>query len=256
MNGLKNSIKRSPFSHITSRGWLWIMVLYVLSVFYYVEFFTWHLAIFLAVYITLVIVAMLMIGYSKLGAKSSFPTINFIIWILVFSAIRYIYVYFFLSHHLPEYTVFHHVRRVLPTVIFTSAFTLFLGYTYAVYEWGLAAREKHKQQAKEKSKDFNQPIIVRADGANVYLLPQDIYYISANGEYVNYHLEGKTYTVFKRLKEVASEMKFYGFKRNHRSYIVNTEFIESISTQEIILKNSIKLPLSKTYKSDFSKEKL
>ncbi len=254
MNRLKNSIKNQVYSRITTKGWRWIVILYGFSILFYTEFFDWLPSLFLGFYVTIVLVAMLLVGYIFLGKKQQFPTLSFSIWVIVFSIVRYAYIYFFLSHHLPEYTVFHHVGRVIPTVIFSSASLLFLGYSYAIYEWGLASREKFKTISSQKSKDFNQPIIVRADGANVYLLPQDIIYISANGEYVNYHLDRKTYTVFKRLKDVESEMKVYGFKRNHRSYIVNPDYIASISTQDIVLKNDVKLPLSRTYKQDFKTE--
>lgn len=251
MNSLKNSMKKHLFSRITRRGWIWISILYVGSILFYLEFFTWLPAIFLGLYMTIVLVSMLLVGYINLGHRSRFPTLVFSIWVAIFSIARYVYIYYFLSRHLPEHTIFHYVDRVIPTVIFTSASMIFLGYSYAIYEWGLAAREKYKDKLDKTTSSFKQPLILRADGSNIYVLPEDITYISANGEYVNYHTDRKKYMVFKRLKDVEQEMKSHGFLRNHRSYIVNPDYIVAISKTEIQLKDDTMVPLSKSYRDRF-----
>ncbi|WP_340062968.1 LytTR family DNA-binding domain-containing protein [Ascidiimonas aurantiaca] len=197
---------------------------------------------------------MFIVGFLKLGKKTSFPYKKFILLIALFSAIRYVYIYFFLSNHLPSYTIFHYPLRAIPITILGTAFVLFLGYSYAIYEWGLAAREKYTKMLKINKKQFDQPIKIRSSGKWVYLLSQDILYLKANGEYVDYHTLSNKYSCFQRLKQSEIEMVKFGFLKIHRSYVVNPIFVKSISVSEIIMKNNIKLPLSKKYKDSVTKE--
>ncbi len=191
---------------------------------------------------------MLLVGYIRLGSQSKFSLIEFSVFTIGFSAVRYVYILFFLSEHLPEYTLFHYPNRALPATVFGSASLLFLGYSYAIYEWGLAARQRYAERSKKLKKKFDQPILLRCGGKTVYILPQDIVYIQANGEYVDYKTTTKKYTCFKRLKDVQTELSEYGFVRTHRSFIINPSYVESLTATEIGLKEGTTVPLSKTYK--------
>lgn len=235
-------------NHISLKGWLCVTFLFLGSVGYYLDFFDLLTSILLAVFITTLIISMLVVGFLILGEKPSFPYKEFIILIFLFSSIRYSYIYFFLSNHLPSYTIFHYPIRAIPITILGTAAILFLGYSYAIYEWGLAAREKYAEMLEKDKERFDQPIKIRSSGKWVYLLSQDILYLKANGEYVDYHTLSNTYSCFQRLKQAEDEMEKHDFLRIHRSYIINPIFVESIGVSEISMKNKILLPLSKKYK--------
>ncbi|WP_343764794.1 LytTR family DNA-binding domain-containing protein [Gangjinia marincola] len=189
-----------------------------------------------------------MIGYLRLGACTRFPVKEFILFTALFTGIRFTFIYFFLSNHLPSYTVFHYPRRALPFTMFSSAGLLFLGYSYAIYQWGLAAREKYKERFKESGQKLEQPIKLRCGGKTIYVLSQDILYLNANGEYVDYNTLSRKYTCFKRLKVAEAEMNPLGFIRTHRSYIINPNYVEAVALTEVTLKGNISIPLSKKYK--------
>lgn len=246
------SIKTIVWDKITRRGWGWISLLWVSSLVYYYEFFSGSLPFILASFITILIVSMLLVGYLQLGVKIKFPVWPFIFFVVFFSVIRFVYIYAFLSLHLPEYTLFHYPIRAIPAVIFGSASLLFMGYSYAIYEWGLAAREKYMAKSFTEVQNFEQPLILRNGGKTSYVLPQDIIYVSANGEYINYHTARKKYMCFQRLKEAEIALRELGFQRCHRSYIVNLNHLESVASTEVTLTENIILPLSKTYKAFFT----
>ena len=254
MNTQIISIKNFIKNHISLREWLSIVFLFLGSFGYYLEFFGLITSILSSVFITTVIVSILMTGYYRLGKKASFPYREFLLLVLLFSAIRYAYIYFFLSNHLPSYTIFHYPVRAIPITILGTASLIFLGYSYAIYEWGLASREKYTKMLKTDKDQFDQPIKIRSSGKWVYLLTQDILYLKANGEYVDYHTISSTYSCFQRLKQAENEMEKHDFLRIHRSYIINPIFIESIGISEISMKNKIVLPLSKKYKESVTEE--
>lgn len=235
-------------NHISLKGWLFIVLFLIGSIGYYLEFFGVLTAIVLALFITAMVVSMFLVGYLILGKNTSFPFRAYVLYIVLFSVVRYAYIYFYLSNHLPSYTVFHYPVRALPITILGTAAVIFLGYSYAIYEWGLAAREKYSKKLKTNNEQFNQPIKIRSSGKWVYLLPQDILYIKANGEYVNYYTDTNVYSCYQRLKAAEIELKKFGFLKTHRSYVVNPIFVESIGNSEIMLKGEKTLPLSKKYK--------
>ena len=235
-------------NHISLKELICVLILFLGSIGYYLEFFELINSILLSVFITTVIVSMVMVGYFRLGKKTSFPYKEFILLTLVFSIIRYIYIYFFLSKNLPSHTIFHYPIRAIPITILGTASFIFLGYSYAIYEWGLAAREKYTKMLEKNIKQLDQPIKIRSSGKWVYLLAQDILYLKANGEYVDYFTLGKRYSCFQRLKQAEIEMKKFKFLKIHRSYIINPIFVQSIGVSEVIMKDNIVLPLSKKYK--------
>ncbi len=249
MKALIISMKNQIYKRISGKGWLWIALLYLGSIFFYLEFFDLLVSIGLALFITLVLVSMLMVGYLRLGASLKFSIKEFVLFVILFSSLRFAYIYFFLSNHLPDYTLFHYPGRALPITILTSASLLFLGYSYAIYEWGLAARDKYAEKLSKNDKKFEQPIALRCSGKSVYMMSEDIIYLNANGEYVDYNTLSKKYTCFKRLKVAEAELNPFGFLRTHRSYIINPIFVESIGITEILMKGDVTIPLSKKYKT-------
>lgn len=79
------------------------------------------------------------------------------------------------------------------------------------------------------------------------LKEDDVVYVEANQVYVNIYTLDKKYTERKTLKEITEIVKSETFVRVHRSYLVNTKYISSISSTHIYLKQH-KVPYSRTYK--------
>ena len=78
----------------------------------------------------------------------------------------------------------------------------------------------------------------------------ELLYVEANGEYLNLHLSNQRHiSVFKRLKSLIQELPAAQFKQLHRSYIVNVNCIESIESNDLLIKDGARIPIGKMYKS-------
>ncbi|MEO0572549.1 MAG: LytTR family DNA-binding domain-containing protein, partial [Bacteroidota bacterium] len=121
--------------------------------------------------------------------------------------------------------------------------------SYSIYEWGLAARQEYQHLMEHTPKRIQQPIVIKSEGKTIRLLPQDILYLEAKGEYINYSTLGKNHMYFQRMKNAEKELQGYGLLRAHRSFIVNPLHVKSFSANELVMVNDRTIPMSKTYKS-------
>ena len=236
---LDTFLKRTIFwgSLLTLSGWN-----------YYRNFFNNIPAVLWSLELTLEVFGMLFIGYFFLSKNRRFPRIKFFTIVSLFSLMRYLKIYYVFQYHLPEWTVFNQPDRSVFYIFFTSAAFVFLGYSYSIYEWGLAAREEFKGLIKSRGNRFDHPIRIRSEGKTVRILPQDILFLEAKGEYVNYVTTNQNYMCFQRMKQAEMELSAYGFIRAHRSYIVNPINVKSFSSSELQMANNTVVPVSKTYK--------
>lgn len=78
-----------------------------------------------------------------------------------------------------------------------------------------------------------------------------IYYLEVREKKVFIRLKTKEYSKYGTLESIAKDLP-ENFMRCHRSFIVNTEYIDSVKLSEnsIILEDDIFVPLSRSYKSD------
>ncbi|MEM8509021.1 MAG: LytTR family DNA-binding domain-containing protein [Bacteroidota bacterium] len=249
MNSTKISMKWIRLNSSKKKSILWGMVLLLASWNYYRDFFTLIEAFLLAVLLTLLVVGMLGIGYFRLSKSKKFPKLQFWSFTVAFTLSRFCIVYFILQHYLPDWTVFHYPARATLFLFVTSAVLIFLGYSYSIYEWGLAAKMEYASLMKNTETALQHPLQIRSEGKTIRLLPQDILYLEAKGEYINYVTLTKNYMCFQRMKTAESELKTYGFHRTHRSFIINPLHVISFSTSELTMQGHKGLPISKTYRS-------
>ena len=246
MNMHKVSTKLSAAIPVWKKVLPWILLFYGCALLYYLQFFSLALAIALSLYMTSVGVAMLWVGYRKLGQNLVFPIGVFLKWSFSFAFVRFLLIYTFLQYHMPSYTVFHYPNRALGFVIGSSAIFVFLGYSYAVYLWGVAARNK----ARELSGQWGNACLhtIKCNGQTVRLSTADITFLQAKGEYVAYQTTHGEYLCYQRLKDAVTSLERNGFMRTHRSYVVNMGHILATKTAGLVLRNGQEIPMSKTYK--------
>ena len=245
------SMKWFRLDSILKKVLFWGTLLLLASWNYYTEFFRTFPAFYMALLLTCQVVGMVLIGYLWLGRQKKFPRLIFWGITIVFTVLRYLIVLFILQYKLPEWTVFHHPDRVGFYLFFTSAAFIFFGYSYSIYEWGLAARDEYKDLMAVSAKKIEQPIVIRSEGKTVRILPQDLIYIEAHREYLKFFTQEKTHKCLQLMKTAEQELKKYCLLRTHRSYIVNPLFVASYSSQALILKNHQEIPISNSYRELF-----
>lgn len=88
-------------------------------------------------------------------------------------------------------------------------------------------------------------------GGKVFRLPfGEVYYIEASDKKLNIWTKRQCLSVYERMSELERKLGTRFF-RCHRSYLVNYDQIESVdfADMEIILRNSERLPISRTFKN-------
>ncbi|MGN1138436.1 MAG: LytR/AlgR family response regulator transcription factor [Ruminococcus sp.] len=73
----------------------------------------------------------------------------------------------------------------------------------------------------------------------------DIIYIEKLRNNIVIHTEDETITEKKTITDVQKELEKFGFIKTHASYLVNFEYIFSLTNTDVVLSNKEKIPLSR-----------
>jgi two-component system LytT family response regulator len=118
----------------------------------------------------------------------------------------------------------------------------------------LAGKNAHPE-ALIASLDERQRLIVK-EGGKVHFVPiPNIIWLEAYDYYVKIHVKDKYYLVRESLKKLSEKLPASTFIRIHKSTIVNTNHILSISNVEhgefqILLSNQVKTKIGRSYKEN------
>ena len=92
-----------------------------------------------------------------------------------------------------------------------------------------------------------QTLTVQKGNTNISLTTTDIDYICAAGNYVDIFSQGKTYLLRATMKQLADQLPETDFVRIHRSYIININTLESLTTDSVQLRTEQTLPVGAKY---------
>ena len=96
-------------------------------------------------------------------------------------------------------------------------------------------------------------IVVRSAGRVVFVRTLDIDWIEAAGDYVNLHVGKKSWLLRETIGEMERRLEPTGFRRIHRSTIVNTERIGELHALDngeyhLVLRDGTQLKLSRSHR--------
>ena len=93
----------------------------------------------------------------------------------------------------------------------------------------------------------SSPILLKSKNV---VLPENMVFIKSEGHYLYIHTATNQNPLMERnsLKNLQNQLPPEQFIRIHRSYIVNIDYIKTISSQEVILQDQTSLPLSRIHK--------
>ncbi len=116
-----------------------------------------------------------------------------------------------------------------------------------------------------KNKERESRVVVRSAGHVYFIQPAEILWIEANGDYVALHTKGlhtsdakennKTHLLRDTMANMEKRLLAHGFKRIHRSSIVNLAYITELIANDsgdyqVILNNGQSLKLSRSYRDE------
>lgn len=102
---------------------------------------------------------------------------------------------------------------------------------------------------KDKHTETEKVLVVENNQGKIPIPFSQIYYLEVREKKVFIRLKTKEYSKYTTLENISKELPDK-FLRCHRSFIVNTEYIDSVKLSEntILLEDDIYVPLSRSYK--------
>jgi len=168
----------------------------------------------------------------------------------------------FLDIQMPDLSGIDLVKtlKVKPAIIFTTAYSDYAvegfeldvtDYLVKPFSFERFIKAVNKVSAAADTKALGETpdyMTVKADHKLYKVLFKEVKYIEGLREYVAYHLNDKKIVALASLKKLEEELPS-NFIRIHKSFIVNTDLIDSISGNEVEL-GTVKLPIGKSYKEE------
>lgn len=121
---------------------------------------------------------------------------------------------------------------------------------------GNALIKERMQALQTNMEEFKiKKIVVPLIEGNVFLDVKDIVFLKAEGSYVNFYLKDDTKILAsKNIKDFENQLtQTEGFFRTHRSYLINTRYINSLAPDalEVVLNNKHVVTIARERKNDF-----
>lgn len=101
--------------------------------------------------------------------------------------------------------------------------------------------------------ETKETLFIKADGKWNKLNIPEIKYLQAMGDYVRIFTNNNKFMVNKTMKTLMENLPSKNFVRVHRSYIVNTAYIDNIEDNSIAIGQDI-IPISERFKAHFMKQ--
>lgn len=169
----------------------------------------------------------------------------------------------FLDIHLPKISGIEFLKSIPnhPHIILTTAFSDYAieSYKYNVVDYLLKPFtferfDKSIQKAKgvilAKETMAVDNFFIKSGYDLVKITKQEILYLKSDIDYIEIVTVSKVHLSTDSLKYWLGKLK-ENFCQIHRSYIVNTSYIDKVSTHHVHLSNGDVLPLGRAYKKEF-----
>ncbi|MBC2843915.1 LytTR family transcriptional regulator [Winogradskyella flava] len=116
----------------------------------------------------------------------------------------------------------------------------------------LKSQERVKEIELEKehiAMKVEEIAVILNNKTKVYL--KELKYIKSDGNYLEFVTDKKRIIDRNKIKDILEELP-PNFVKVHRSYIINKNYVSSISRSNVILQPDIHIPLSRTFKSNLT----
>ncbi|NQU32831.1 MAG: response regulator transcription factor [Bacteroidetes bacterium] len=173
----------------------------------------------------------------------------------------------FLDLNMPELNGLEMLRTLHnpPNVILTTAYSEYAleSYEYGVVDYLLKPIKFErfikavnkvvdmysiKAESEHKDSNLSKPIFIKEDHTTHAILPENILYVEAYGNYLKIYTIEKTYVTRQTMQYMVGQLPDSIFCRIHKSYIVNKLKITKVIGNMVFIKD-IELPIGSTYKT-------
>lgn len=98
----------------------------------------------------------------------------------------------------------------------------------------------------------NEMIFIKEGHEQIKVQLKDILYLEALKDYTLIVTTQKRHCVLSSIGSLLKENHFNKFIRIHRSFAIQKDFVSKISSQEIILNNTISIPIGRSFKDNLN----
>lgn len=109
-----------------------------------------------------------------------------------------------------------------------------------------------QDKAEQKRQEVPATLFIKDGSKLVKISVDEIYFIEAQGDYVNIHSSKKNFLLHSTMKSIEEKLPNEHFFKVHRSYIVNLDHIDDIE-EGLLHVNAFKVPISKAKKDELLK---
>lgn len=140
-------------------------------------------------------------------------------------------------------------------VFFTTSYTNYISEAFRIMPFQYLVKPLDSQlfnaeldRAIKILQNDKQQIILSKYNQKTSIAVKDILYIEHYVKKLSYVLiNGEIYYSNGKITEVLEKLAPYGFARIHNGYILNLKYLQKIKDYEALLKNGVRLPISKKY---------
>ncbi len=150
----------------------------------------------------------------------------------------------------------HDLKPEPPLIIFTTKSSSYsvLGYDVAFHY--LLKPISYEKFASVMDRAFRTIVPTKflfCINGNTYVIPtKDIYYIEVMRTTMYIHRRQTTQEVRLSMKYAEKELSDAGFCKTHQSFLVNLRYVDSITSDSVILTNGDTIPVSRAQKKGFN----
>lgn len=137
-------------------------------------------------------------------------------------------------------------------IFFITGFTQYVSAAFSLQAFQFLLKpvkkdsfEREFRRALKKYFTEHKKYIIESDSRTVYLEIKDIVYIESSNHHIIVHTEQNEYIKRGKINSEELLLSPYGFVRIHHSYIVNLAYVFELTFKNVVLKNNIKIAVSK-----------
>ncbi|GAA0070299.1 LytTR family DNA-binding domain-containing protein [Clostridium sardiniense] len=108
--------------------------------------------------------------------------------------------------------------------------------------------EKELLRAIEISNSNEEFYEINKNGSKLLLKLNDIYYLEVEHRKINVYKKDDVINYYEKLENVERDLEEKGFKRCHRSYVINISKIKELKSNEVRLLNGQVIPIGRKYR--------
>ncbi len=160
--------------------------------------------------------------------------------------------FIFITSHADKTTV-DRAKHLKPNGYLVKPFDkndLYTGIEIALANFSKKPEEQPLENDASESKDA---LFIKDGTTFIKIKHEDIWYLKSEANYVSIHTAQKNHLIRKTLKEMGLILPQTLFFQIHKSFIINTSYIDSVSGGVVLIKKE-EIPIGREYKELFFKK--